>query len=521
MSQAIYSTINPATTSGNQLAAILDDLKEALVSGMSGVSRPTELDAGGFWVDIAADPIWYFKLWTGTADIIVFSISTATGLASIAGAESPFTLTQISADTTSPILTLLKKRIINNGQVLLGDYVGTIQFKGNADDLSVPITCRVRGIATNNYTATTAGTDLIFEATSVGTLTLIEMMRLKDGKLGVGTPGPTHTIHALGTGIKNERAVDDALGATWISRKRKATGTGQTNSADVVALHEFKSTDELSAEVDVAKMEVVATETHTSTALGTRISFWLKKIGSLTLTEMLRLGDSILAKEDMGFEKTLALLQQVDSATTGAAQSLTPTKSLLKVTNASLTSINNISAPTDGKIIALINGTGASVTITNDSGGTAANRIKTGSGADLTWTNNTSLLLAYDANASRWQIVGGSGGAGGGALTTTGTVGAPNNIVAGTGIAYVPGVFSRQVWFVATAVGEVDVTVNPQIAAATTLGYELWVYGTSNDNYIILQDGTGLSLKGDWYSYANSILKLMWNGSVWAETGRV
>jgi len=225
---------------------------------------------------------------------------------------------------------------------------------------------------------------------------------------------------------------------------------------------------------------------------------------------------------DQLFQAMIRLVQQVDSTTTGADQSLAPTRSFLKVTNASLASINNIAAPQNGSFLIVKFATGGSVVIKNNTGGTAANRILTGTGANLTVTDGSALTFIYDAAASLWQVVGGSGsGAGGGALVVTGSIASPQSIVAGTGIAYVEGTDARQVWFVKSNGGEVNVIANPMIAPALTVGRELWIYGTHNTDYIILMQLNNPYLKGDWYSYSNSILKLVWNGTAWAETGRV
>lgn len=115
--------------------------------------------------------------------------------------------------------------------------------------------------------------------------------------------------------------------------------------------------------------------------------------------------------QDCGGVLTYAAV--VDSSTTGSGQSITPTDIHIKLTHASLVSINNIASPTSGKIHVLTNGKSSGVlSIVNDSGGTAANRIITGTGADLSITNGGSVIVIYDNNSSRWRVVGGSGGGG-------------------------------------------------------------------------------------------------------------
>jgi len=119
---------------------------------------------------------------------------------------------------------------------------------------------------------------------------------------------------------------------------------------------------------------------------------------------------------------------ELNSALTGADADLTPVRDqIIKVSNASLTSIRNI-VPTLQKFLILINGTGVTITIKNEGTGTAANRILTGNGTDLSLANNGSLLLAYDGNSTRWRVVG---GAGGGGLTPTSVSSGPFTAAAG------------------------------------------------------------------------------------------
>jgi hypothetical protein len=108
----------------------------------------------------------------------------------------------------------------------------------------------------------------------------------------------------------------------------------------------------------------------------------------------------------------------------------------------------------------------------------------------------------------------------GGAFIVTGTRAAPSAIVAGTGVAYVEGTYARQLWFIEGSGGAVDVSANPQIAAAATVGRELTLIGRSDTNTVLLEDGTGLSLNGAFEMGANNVLNLVWDGSVWVEMSR-
>ena len=102
---------------------------------------------------------------------------------------------------------------------------------------------------------------------------------------------------------------------------------------------------------------------------------------------------------------------QTDSTTTGANATVsTVSKSYIELTNVSLTSLDGVTAGGDGQRLVLTNRTGASITINNETGATAANRILTGTGGAVTISNNASIELIYNASNSRWMAVGSAGG---------------------------------------------------------------------------------------------------------------
>ncbi len=101
-----------------------------------------------------------------------------------------------------------------------------------------------------------------------------------------------------------------------------------------------------------------------------------------------------------------------NDSTSGTGVALaTVSNSIVRLTNASLVSFNNIPAGFSGQKVIIVNRTSVDVSIVNNSGGTAANRIITGTGADIDLANDAALTFEYDATTARWQIVGGSGGA--------------------------------------------------------------------------------------------------------------
>lgn len=111
------------------------------------------------------------------------------------------------------------------------------------------------------------------------------------------------------------------------------------------------------------------------------------------------------------------------NSTSGSAATVSGLNSgLVLLTNSLLVSVTGLAAPALGsQVVLLSNVTGNSITILNESGGTAANRILTGTGASVVLANNASLLLVYDDSNSRWRVVGGSGGGSESVATVTGT----------------------------------------------------------------------------------------------------
>jgi len=97
--------------------------------------------------------------------------------------------------------------------------------------------------------------------------------------------------------------------------------------------------------------------------------------------------------------------------TSGSAASLVAVAtSIVRLTNAALVSINNVPAGFSGQKFILVNRTTAALIVIDNAGGTAANRILTGTGDDIDLSIDASLTFEYDATTARWQIVGGSGG---------------------------------------------------------------------------------------------------------------
>jgi hypothetical protein len=498
----------------------LNDFKNAMTSSMSGVSRPSELDAGGVWLDTSLegspDYEWTLKIYDGTADITLFTINLTSGLVSAGSADSVFTINRTSADTVGPILDLFKARVINNGQVLNGDVIGQIDMGGAADDLSEPVAARIRGYASDNFTSTTNGAYLTFEVAADGTASLSEVMRVIDDKVGIGVTNPSSNLHVVGTsGVTSERRSADATSPKVILRKKRIATNGQVLSGDEVASLEVRSTDQNGADILAASISGAALENHTDVAQGTALSVKTIAAGSTSLTERLNIGETV---ESVAKHKLNALiLDQQSVATSASITALSGSKTIVNFTGATATSLKGIDATAASKVVLLHNNSSAVVTVEHeDAGATATNRFDLPNSLDVSLQPDESLEVFYNTVSSRWCLKSGSG-SGGGSLQVTGTRASPTNVVAGTSIT-ISAVFSEQHQFVQGSGGHVVVSANPQITAGTTVGQRLYLTGRNDDQTLTYSNGTGLSLKQDTIVlYADTMLGLFWDGTNWVQ----
>lgn len=183
MAQDVFDSIDPVI-SGTQLAGILNNFKAALMSGLSGTSRPVELEPGGFWVDTGAESssgTWSFRLWTGSDDVEVFKVDLITGGAAVQLAVDSFTVRKVGEDADGALIELVKRRVSSSGQVQDGDVVGEIRVVGRTDTAGNPVVAKIVFTADEAQTSTTFGGTLGFYSTPEGTDTLLEHMRFING----------------------------------------------------------------------------------------------------------------------------------------------------------------------------------------------------------------------------------------------------------------------------------------------------------------------------------------------------
>ncbi len=187
---------------------------------------------------------------------------------------------------------------------------------------------------------------------------------------------------------------------------------------------------------------------------------------------------------------------------------------LIRLTGASAQTITGIAGGFDGRILTLVNAGSNDATLTDDdTSSTAANRILTGTGADLTLPVDASISLVYDASDSVWRVIGSTSTTGGGGsyvnlqLTTPGSVQTGNFNISGTGIAdilqgtthiYTPHLDTASAGTLAigtanaTTVNIATNNANHTVNVATGTGTQTVTIGsTSGASSLTLQAGTG------------------------------
>ena len=96
----------------------------------------------------------------------------------------------------------------------------------------------------------------------------------------------------------------------------------------------------------------------------------------------------------------------VDDASTGTNVAISAiTSSVIRLTSGSLVSVQTIAAGFSGQSLTLINRTGVNISIVNNGGSPAANRILTGTGVDYILPVNAAVTLEYDATTQSWQAL--------------------------------------------------------------------------------------------------------------------
>lgn len=129
MSQYDFGTINTATTTGGDLATLLQNWRDAVLSSHVGTTRPTYVKAGQVWINNTTATNWVINLYDGAVDIVLgyvnttddtagflqrADVTTKTASATIAITERNMTV-GVTASTANLTMTLPAATTAKNG----------------------------------------------------------------------------------------------------------------------------------------------------------------------------------------------------------------------------------------------------------------------------------------------------------------------------------------------------------------------------------------------------------------------
>lgn len=202
-------------------------------------------------------------------------------------------------------------------------------------------------------------------------------------------------------------------------------------------------------------------------------------------------------------------LRQTVVATAGTLSDQASISGHLLMTGAS--AIDSLQDPANGKHMWLINGNTTPIKVVNNSGGTAANRILTGTGTDVWIAPGQSVLVIYDSTASRWRVQGLNPGL---LPATAQTVASAGTITCGGGI--------RQLLRVAGNGGAQTVNATTGMTDGTVDGQEVDLMGTSDTNTLTIAVSGNMAPNGSITLGNGDIIRFIWDASnsVWREAYR-
>ncbi|MBX7242736.1 MAG: hypothetical protein K1X92_13420, partial [Bacteroidia bacterium] len=309
--------------------------------------------------------------------------------------------------------TLAAPTSLNNG-----DNVGEIRWYGY-NTSSYYQTARILSYVDGPPVANAIPGSLIFMTNTAGNSVTDEKMIIKNnGNVGIGTfamGGPLAKLHVFATGANWNVATSNGdfyVGdATYRFKLGVATGGG---GAGDVRLSAHGGTNRL--------FLGGGTNTNVAVVDGTN-----QRVGVNTFDP--NTGLDVVG--DIALKTTAATL--TGTAPNFAVNTTTTPRSYYRVSsptaNFNILSLNNPAnaggtGTVDGRVVTLYNATTFTMTLSNqNAGATAAERIITGTGANLTINAGGTVTLVYNTTDSRWVVKDYSNEAGGSAWNLTGNTG--------------------------------------------------------------------------------------------------
>ena len=331
--------------------------------------------------------------------------------------RSPLVTEAHSATLTNKTLT---SPVINSPTGIVKADVG-LSAVDNTSDINKPVST-AQGLADGAVQAFAIQRANHTGTQAAGTITGLAAVATSGLKADVGLSAVDNTSdatkNAASVSLTNHTINGTLNTLTNITASTNANLTGPITSvgnATSITLGAITSTMILDGTILNSNINSSAAIARTKLASGTNGAL-LNNNGSGVMSEST---DVILSTNAMTFAATkhLEMVAVTDSTTTGTTASLTAfTGGAIRLTNASLVSLANIPAGANGQEVVIFNRTGVSVSIVDSSAasGTAANRIYTGTSANITFAQDAALILSYDTTSSRWQVIGGTSSSGGG-----------------------------------------------------------------------------------------------------------
>ncbi|MCM2503069.1 hypothetical protein NDN16_05180 [Aureimonas altamirensis] len=141
MSQGDIGILNPAQTSGTELADRLVSSHDAFKSMHSGNARPTYAVAGTLWLNTATSP-WRIMMFTGATDAEIITVAPATGEALLDKARVGLENVNNTSDANKPVSTATQTAL--NAKVNTTDFNN--QMTGKVTALNGVVSLRQEAI---------------------------------------------------------------------------------------------------------------------------------------------------------------------------------------------------------------------------------------------------------------------------------------------------------------------------------------------------------------------------------------
>lgn len=185
MSQSDFGIIDPAETSGPELAALLQNFRDAVHTHHSGSNRPPYIKVGMTWLDTNVDP-WKFKQFDGSEDIVLFEVSPLNNNPiHFLGPELP-----ISSSETTSLASVRSNRVLITGNNPISSFgtaeVGTFRWVRMAGSLQLQHSANLI-LPNGSNLQTAAGDTFLVEVGVADDWRILVYQHAAGGALPIGT----------------------------------------------------------------------------------------------------------------------------------------------------------------------------------------------------------------------------------------------------------------------------------------------------------------------------------------------